>query len=264
MKRSSNSRIWKPARTRMAISSERRGPVRCSASISSPTQRASSSPSQTPRTRDLLAARPRSVHSVLPRRPSLLRDQAGGGGEDVRRSSGSSAPAGSTLRAGEILLEAQDVADLGAAPAIDRLVVVADAADVACAPAPAGAARDTARRWCPGTRRPGCSGTGADSSASTSGCCLEQREIVQQQVAEIAGVQRLQALLVGGVELRHAAVGEARRASAAAPGRASGRGPSSASITPSSSARRPALRRRCRRPRSSASSAGSGRRCRGW
>jgi hypothetical protein len=33
--------------------------------------------------------------------------------------------------AGEILLEAQDVADLGAAPAIDRLVVVAHAADVA-------------------------------------------------------------------------------------------------------------------------------------
>ena len=34
------------------------------------------------------------------------------------------------LGAGEILLEAQDVVDLGAAPAIDRLVVVADAADV--------------------------------------------------------------------------------------------------------------------------------------
>src|SRR6267143_3731788 len=30
----------------------------------------------------------------------------------------------------EVLLEAQDVVDLGAAPAIDRLVVVADAADV--------------------------------------------------------------------------------------------------------------------------------------
>ena len=30
----------------------------------------------------------------------------------------------------KILLEAQDVVDLGAAPAIDRLVVVADAADV--------------------------------------------------------------------------------------------------------------------------------------
>jgi hypothetical protein len=37
--------------------------------------------------------------------------------------------------AGEILLEAQDVVDLGAAPAIDRLVVVADAADVGRSPA---------------------------------------------------------------------------------------------------------------------------------
>ena len=34
------------------------------------------------------------------------------------------------LGAGEVLLEAQDVVDLGAAPAVDRLVVVADAADV--------------------------------------------------------------------------------------------------------------------------------------
>ena len=32
--------------------------------------------------------------------------------------------------AGKIVLEAQDVVDLGAAPAIDRLVVIADAADV--------------------------------------------------------------------------------------------------------------------------------------
>ncbi len=34
------------------------------------------------------------------------------------------------LRAGEIALEPQDVVHLGAAPAIDRLIVVADAADV--------------------------------------------------------------------------------------------------------------------------------------
>ena len=35
--------------------------------------------------------------------------------------------------AGEIVLEAQDVADLGAAPGVDRLVVVADAAEVVMA-----------------------------------------------------------------------------------------------------------------------------------
>jgi hypothetical protein len=38
------------------------------------------------------------------------------------------------LGAGKVLLEAQDVVDLGAAPAIDRLVVVADAADIVAGP----------------------------------------------------------------------------------------------------------------------------------
>ena len=63
------------------------------------------------------------------------------------------------LRAGKILLEAQDVFDVGAAPGVDRLIVVADAAQIAVGlgeePKPA----DTGRRSCPGTRRPGCSGS---------------------------------------------------------------------------------------------------------
>src|SRR5262249_17776433 len=42
-------------------------------------------------------------------------------------------------RARKVVLEAQDVVDLGAAPAVDRLVVVADAADI--------------RRWRPGAAR---------------------------------------------------------------------------------------------------------------
>ena len=146
----------------------------------------------------------------------VVGDEVRGGGEDV---------AGRAVialqpdhrGAGEVVLEAQDVVDLGAAPAVDRLVVVADAADVlggwrlprraarsslsplagrrvgvrgpvrslrqrmrpltrrasrvdlspragrgesrACAPsaAPTAAATDTARRWCPDIRRPGCS-----------------------------------------------------------------------------------------------------------
>ena len=32
--------------------------------------------------------------------------------------------------AGKVVLEAQDVVDLGAAPAVDRLIIIADAADV--------------------------------------------------------------------------------------------------------------------------------------
>ncbi len=59
----------------------------------------------------------------------VVGDQMRGGGEDV---------AGGAVIAlepdhrgtGKIVLEAQNVVDLGAAPAIDRLVVVADAADV--------------------------------------------------------------------------------------------------------------------------------------
>ena len=59
----------------------------------------------------------------------VVGDDVRGGGEDV---------AGRAVialepdhrRAGKIVLEAQDVVDLGAAPAVDRLVVVADAADV--------------------------------------------------------------------------------------------------------------------------------------
>ena len=59
----------------------------------------------------------------------VVGDQVRGGGEDVA--------GGAVIAlepdnpgAGKVVLEAQDVVDLGAAPAIDRLVVIADAADV--------------------------------------------------------------------------------------------------------------------------------------
>jgi hypothetical protein len=60
---------------------------------------------------------------------AILGDDAGGGGEDVRGGAVILLQP-DDLGAGEILFEAQDVGDLGAAPGIDRLVVVADAADV--------------------------------------------------------------------------------------------------------------------------------------
>ena len=153
----------------------------------------------------------------------VVRDQVRGGGEDV---AGAAVIAlqPDDLGAGEVVVEAQDVVDLRAAPAVDRLVVIADAADVFrrgglrraalrsviaghgakrrrrgdalhrrvmvavhsrdrdhrdsrasgagiagshvstgesavrgadSSSAPAAAATDTARRWCPDTRRPG-------------------------------------------------------------------------------------------------------------
>ena len=59
----------------------------------------------------------------------VMGDQVRGGGEDV---AGGAVVAlqPDHVGAGEVVLEAQDVVDLGAAPAVDRLVVVADAADV--------------------------------------------------------------------------------------------------------------------------------------
>ena len=78
---------------------------------------------------DLLA-----VAGVGPQRlaeaAGIVGDEAVGGGEDVRgRAVILLEP--DDLRAGEVLLEPEDVGDLGAAPRIDRLVVVADAAEVA-------------------------------------------------------------------------------------------------------------------------------------
>ena len=63
----------------------------------------------------------------------VVGDQVGGGAEDVLGRAIVALEL-DDLGAGEILLEAQDVVDLGAAPAIDRLVVVADAADVLRSP----------------------------------------------------------------------------------------------------------------------------------
>ena len=128
MKRSSNSRVWNWARTRMATSSSEAA-AREGASISSPTRRASSGPSQTPMTRTFSPS-PRVGPQRLAEAAGVVGDQAVGGGEDVRgRAVILLEP--DDLRAGEVLFEAQDVGDLRAAPGIDRLVVVADAAEVA-------------------------------------------------------------------------------------------------------------------------------------
>ena len=59
----------------------------------------------------------------------VVGDEVGGGGQDMAGAAVVSLEA-DDLRAGKIMIEAQDVIDLRAAPAIDRLVVIADAADV--------------------------------------------------------------------------------------------------------------------------------------
>ena len=112
--------------------------------------------------------------------------------------------------AGKILLEAQDVVDLGAAPAVDRLVVVADAADVA---PPLGEQPQPQILGDVGVL------VLVDQHVAEApvivgehvGVLAQDPQRLEQQVAEIGGVQHLQPLLIGGVELPAAAVGEGAR-----------------------------------------------------
>ena len=103
-------------------------PLRCRLSISSPMARASSSPSQWQRTMMRLAVIPVGAER-LAESAFILGDKAGSGAQNMRRRA-IVALQPDDLGAGEILLEAQDVVHLGAAPAIDRLIVVAHAADI--------------------------------------------------------------------------------------------------------------------------------------
>ena len=111
------------------------------------------------------------------------------------------------LGAGEIALEAQDVVHLGAPPAVDRLVVIADAADVAPAlgqqaqPQVLGdigvlvlVHQQVAEALLEGLQHVRMGG--------------EDGQIVQQQVAKVAGVQRPQPVLVLLVQHHALAVGE--------------------------------------------------------
>ena len=108
----------------------------------------------------------------------------------------------------EVLLEAQDIVHLGAPPAIDRLVVVADAADIA-----PGLAQQA---------QPEVLGDVGvlvlvDQDVAEAAVVLfqdvrpglEQGQVVQEEIAEVAGVQHPQALLVGPVEVLHLVAGKA-------------------------------------------------------
>ena len=111
----------------MAISS-RAWPLRWNCSISSPITRASSSESQTPGDGWLLANFAIGEEGFA-EPPLVMRDQARRDAEDMPgRAIIAFEP--DDFRARKIGLEAQDVIDLGAAPAIDRLIVVADATEI--------------------------------------------------------------------------------------------------------------------------------------
>ena len=107
------------------------------------------------------------------------------------------------------MLEAQDVVDLGAAPAVDRLVVVADAADVLRAladqPQPE-ILRDVGVLVFVDQNEP----EALLILAQHLRLLAEQPQHLDQQVAEIGGVERLQPVLIGLVERDAAPARKAR------------------------------------------------------
>ena len=136
----------------------------------------------------------------------VMRNQARGRAEDVPgRAVIAFEP--DDLGAGKVGLEAQDVVHLGAAPAIDRLIVVADAANIAVAlreqPQPQ-ILRDVGVLILVHQHIE----EALLVFREHVGVLLEQPQIFQQQVAEIGGVQLLQPPLIERVKLARFAVGE--------------------------------------------------------
>ena len=136
----------------------------------------------------------------------VVGDQAGGGGQDMAGRTVVAFEA-DNFRAGKVFFETQDVVDVGAAPAVDRLIVIADAADIVAA------LRDQAQPEV-------LDGVGVlvlvDENvlepflpvAEHIRIFAEQAQRLEQQVAEIGRVQRLQPVLIERVEFRALAVGE--------------------------------------------------------
>ncbi len=141
----------------------------------------------------------------------VLRDEAGGGREDMAGRAVVALEA-DDRRARKIVLEAQDVVDLRAPPAIDRLVVVADAAEVL--------ARLGEEAQPQILRDVGVLVLVHQHVAEALLVLLQHVRVLapepqafEQEVAEIRRVQRLQPLLVGAVEPRAAPVREDGRLS---------------------------------------------------
>ena len=128
MKRSSNSRIWNEARTRIATSSsDDAAPLGGLDRFADDARLLLAVPD----TGDgRLLAQARVGEQRLAEPALIVGDEPRGDREDVAaRAVVALEP--DDPRARKILLEAEDVVDVGAAPAVDRLIVVADAADVA-------------------------------------------------------------------------------------------------------------------------------------
>ena len=155
-----------------------------------------------------LVARAGAGPQRLAEAPAIMRDDAGGGGEDLRgRAVILFKP--DDQRAREIALEFEDVADLGATPAVDRLVVVADAAEIFVLlrqEAQPQILRDIGVLVFVDQKIT----EAALIAGEDLGLRREQGQIVQEQVAEIDRVHGREALLIVAVERDGAAVSNIR------------------------------------------------------
>ena len=111
------------------------------------------------------------------------------------------------LRPGEIAVELQDVTDFGAAPAINRLVVIPDAAQVAVRPGQQAQPKILSHIGVLILVHHDV-GDAAVIFGQHIGMRPEDGQHMQQQITEIDRVQRQQPGLVGLVELAQAAIGK--------------------------------------------------------
>ncbi len=180
----------------------------------------------------------------------IVCDEAVCGGKDVRRRAVVLLEP-DDLRAGEILFEAEDVRDLGAAPAVDRLIVVADARRDCGEARRAASAIRTGPGWCPDIRRRGCSGSGRDRRSRTSACLRKMTSMWSSRSPKSQAFSVLQPVLILRVELG----ATAGREGFGFAGVDLGRSPAAvlpAIDEPGELARRPALFVEVRRPGSAA------------
>ncbi len=216
------------ARTRIAMSSRRDRAQPAGAAAASPRspRRSSAPPPRRPSGRSGGPSRPRLGRSrascraapCSPRsRPRRRRGYAG--------SSGSSAPAGPPWR------RESPSRTAGCCPprrrASHRSTGRRRPRSRCCgAPAPAAAARGTGRRWCPGTRPRGCSGTSAGTAPARPSCVWKIVSTCSSRSPKSTAFSVRSRSWYCGVEL-DAAVVEGRRPRRRAPCRASRRGSSS-------------------------------------
>ena len=130
-------------------------------------------PARCTRRRARSACRPRrSVQSSLPSRSRVVRDDRVRGGEDVAGGAVVLLEA-DRLRAGKIAQEMLHVLDARAAPAVDRLIVVADDEHLSGRRRRARGSTRTEACWCPGIRRSGDGGSARGSARSNASLCSQ-------------------------------------------------------------------------------------------